>query len=103
MNLEITSTSITVQAREIVNDNTVNYAWNFIEGQLPQAINFNVQRGVSGGDNPFTGNNVISGAYYPDTGKYDVNNNYFTEGDFTLYQSILTTCKGIVTDVQNRG
>lgn len=52
MNLEITSTSITVQAREIVNANTVNYAWNFIEGQSPQLINFNVQRGVSGGDNP---------------------------------------------------
>lgn len=103
MSLEIISTSITVQAKETVNENTINYAWNFIEGGLPQAINFNVQRGIVGGDNPFTGNNVISGAYYPENGKYDVQNNNFIDGDLTLYQSILNTCQSIVTDVQTRG
>lgn len=100
-NLQIISTSITVQAKQEINGNTANFAWNYVEGDLPKAINFNVQRGIEGGEQPFIGNNVISGAYYPENGKFDVQNNSLQDGDFELYNSLLITCKGIVTDLQS--
>lgn len=98
-NLEIISTSVTVQAKQIINENTVNFAWNYMRGNIPQAVNFNVQRGIKGAES-FTGNNIISGAYYPQTNKYDFNNNTFQEGDEALYIDVLNTCKAIVTDLQ---
>lgn len=99
-NLEIISTQMTVQAKKTINGNTVNFSWNYKEGELPPAVNFNVQRGVVGGEQPFTGNNIISGAFYANTDKFDVNNNNFVEGDLVIYAEILTTCKGIITELQ---
>ena len=98
-NLEIISTQVTVQAKQVVNGNTVNFAWNYMQSNIPQVVNFNVQRGIENGE-PFTGNNIISGAFYTQTEKFDVNNNNYQEGDFNLYQSILITCKSIVADLQ---
>lgn len=101
-NLEIISTQITVQAKNTVNNNTVDFAWSYLEGQLPSVVNFNVQRGVIGSEQPFTGNNIISGAFYSETEKFDVQNNSFLVGDFDLYQDILNTCKTIVSDIQEK-
>lgn len=95
-NLEIITRSITVQARKIINGNTVTLAWNHSEGSAPQAINFNVQRGTSGEVN-FMGNNAISGAFYPENGKFDVQNNNVQEGDLVMYADLLATCREIAT------
>ncbi|MCZ2084166.1 MAG: hypothetical protein LC112_07810 [Flavobacteriales bacterium] len=95
-NLEIISTQITVQAKKITNGNTANFSWNYKEGELPPAVNFNVQRGVVG-EPTHTGNNVITGAFYPETEKFDVQNNNFQEGDFELYQNLLIICYGIIS------
>lgn len=97
-NLEIISTSITVQAKATINGNTANFAYNHLEGSLPGAINFNVKRGIEGSEPSYSGNNVISGAYYPENGKFDVQNNNFQDGDFDLYQNVLAICKGIVEE-----
>lgn len=99
-NLTIISTSITVQAKQIINGNTANFAWNYLENQIPNAINFNIKRGLEGSPT-YLGNIVISGAYYPDSEKYDIQNNSFQDGDFDLYQNILTTCKEIVINISN--
>lgn len=98
-NLEVISTQTTVQAKKVINGNTASFAWNYNQGHLPKAVNFNVQRGIVGEDE-FTGNNIITGAFYPEVEKLDVQNNNFQEGDFVLYQSILTTCKGIIAQLQ---
>lgn len=92
--LEIISTQTTVQAKQIINGNTANFSWNKDDAAPVAAINFYVQRGEAG-DEGFTGNSVITGAYYPESGKFDVQNNNFQEGDFAVYVGILDTCKGI--------
>lgn len=97
--LTIISTQISVMAEQTINGNTASFAWNYNQGHLPKAVNFNVQRGIVGEDG-FTGNNIITGAFYPEVEKLDVQNNNFQEGDFVLYQNLLTTCKGIITDLQ---
>lgn len=95
-NLEIISSHQTIQARQIIEGNTANFSWSFIEGETPNAVNFNVQRSVVG--NPaYTGNMIITGAYYAQSEKFDVQNNNYCEGDMELYQGILTTCKEIIT------
>lgn len=99
-NLIIISTSITVQAKQVINGNTANFSWNHNQGELPQAVNFNVNRGLVGAPS-YTGNGIISGAFYTQSGKFDVQNNNFQDGDFDLYQDILTTCKEIVINIQN--
>lgn len=93
-NLEIISTQTTVNAKKVSLGNTVNYTWNFREDGVPKIINFNTQRG-SLGDPIFTGNSAISGAYYSDTKKLDIQNNNFQSGDFELYAQILLTCEEI--------
>ena len=99
-NLEIISTSITVQAKKEINGNTVNFAWNHLQGEIPSAINFNAQRGISG-NGEYTGNNFVSGTFYPETNKYDFNNNGLQPGDEDLYMPILAVCKGIVQDIES--
>lgn len=99
-NLEIISTQVTVQAKQVINGNTANFSWNHNQGELPQAVNFNVNRGLVGAPS-YTGNGIISGAFYTQSGKFDVQNNNFQDGDFDLYQDILTTCKEIVINIQN--
>lgn len=99
-NLEIISTQVTVQAKQEINGNTANFAWNFEEGKVPKVVNFNVQRNT--GTPLFTGNNVITGAFYSETEKFDVQNSNFKDGDFALYEAVLATCRGIVTDVAAR-
>lgn len=99
-NLTIISTSITVQAKQVINGNTANFSWNHNQGELPQAVNFNVNRGLVG-EPSYIGNAIISGAFYTQSGKFDVQNNNFQDGDFDLYQDILTTCKEIVINIQN--
>ena len=99
-NLTIISTSITVQAKQVINGNTANFSWNHNQGELPQAVNFNVNRGLVG-EPSYIGNAIIAGAFYTQSGKFDVQNNNFQDGDFDLYQDILTTCKEIVINIQN--
>lgn len=96
-NLEIISTQISVQAKRVINGNTANFSWNNKEGEVPQVVNFNVQRGIVG-EPDYTGNNIISGAFYSDTEKFDVQNNNVKEGDFAIYQEVLNSCKEIVVD-----
>lgn len=89
--LEIISTQLTVQARQIINGNTANFSWNTEEGQIPPVINFNVQRGVAG-DEEFNGNNVISGAYYTEQNKIDTFN---YDADLDIQSEIVSVCKSI--------
>ena len=99
-NLTIISTSITVQATQQIEGNTANFTWNHLQGELPFAVNFNVQRGIPGSEN-FTGNNFVTGAFYPETNKYDFNNNDLQPGDEDLYMPILAVCKGIVQEIES--
>lgn len=99
-NLEITSTQITVQAKKIINGNTANFSWSHKEGELPPVINFNIQRGIVG-DPTFTGNNIISGAFYTESEKFDVNNNNLKDGDIDLYAEIVLVCKFLTTEIEN--
>lgn len=99
-NLTIISTSITVQAKQEINGNTANFAWNHNQGELPQAVNFNVQRGLIG-EPSYTGNAIISGAFYTQSGKFDVQNNNFQDGDLEVYAEILNVCKAITQEIEN--
>ncbi|TDX83996.1 hypothetical protein [Epilithonimonas xixisoli] len=99
MNLQIMSTSITVQAQKEISGNTAEFAWNYQEGKLPTAINFNLKRGIVGLEG-FTGNQMMTGAYYPESGKFDVNNNNFVAGDLDIYQDLLETCQFIIEDLK---
>ena len=97
-NLEIISTQVTVQAKQVINGNTVNLSWNFNQGSIPKAVNFSVQRNA---ETPlFTGNNVITGAFFSETEKFDVQNGNFKDGDFALYEEILAICRGIVNQIE---
>lgn len=98
--LEIISTQITVQAKRVINGNTANFSWNYQEGEIPQLVNFNVQRGVVG-EPTYTGNNIISGAFYSDTEKFDIQNNNFKDGDIELYAEIVLVCKFLTTEIEN--
>jgi len=100
MNLQIISTVITVQAQKEISGNTAEFAWNYQQGQFPTAINFNLKRGLIGSEN-YTGNHALSGAYYPESGQFNVNNNVFTEGDLDIYNEILETCQEIVANLDN--
>lgn len=93
-NLTIISTTQTVQAQEEINGNTVNYSWYSNQNESPTAVNFSVNRGTNG-STEFTGNAVISGAYYPESGKFDIQNHNFLESDLVLYGEIWETCKTI--------
>ena len=95
-NLDIISTQTTIQARQNIGGNTANFSWSKNEADEITAVNFNVQRGQPG-QPEFTGNQVITGAYYPQNQKFDVQNNNVQDGDFALYAEILATCKEIVT------
>ncbi len=90
-NLTILSTNVSKSAKEVINGNTVNYSWSYEEGKEPSAINFNVIRGVEG-DEEYNGNTVVFGQYYPDSGKFDVQNNDFKKDDLTLYDAIYDRC-----------
>ncbi len=95
-NLEIISTHTTVQGKKLINGNTVNFTWNTNGDEAIKAINFNLQRGQPTEPN-YLGNNVITGAYYPETGKFDVQNNNFQDGDLDVYGEILATVREIAT------
>ena len=99
-NLEIISTQVTVQAKQVINGNTANFSWNHNQGELPQAVNFNVQRGLVGTPS-YTGNGIISGAFYTKSGKFDVQNNNFQDGDLEIYAEILNICKAITQEIEN--
>ncbi len=96
-NLTITNRQTTVNATQEINGNTANFSWTKNEGEDISAINFYVQRGVVGGEG-FTGNNVISGQYYPQSAKFDVQNNNLQAGDLEMYADILAICEGIATE-----
>lgn len=96
-NLTILSTNISKSAKEVINGNTVNYSWSYEENSKPVAINFNIQRGEVGAET-FTGNNAITGNYYPDSNKFDVVNNGFTDGDFDVYELVLLRCKELADE-----
>lgn len=97
-NLEIVSTHTTVQGKKLINGNTANFSWNTNINEPIKAINFNLQRGQPTELN-YLGNNVITGAYYPETGKFDVQNNNIQEGDFEMYAEILATVREIATPI----
>lgn len=84
-NLTIVSTTTNVQAKEQIGENTVVYSYNHEEGKQPLAIVFNLQR--EGGQ--------MSGTYYPQNEKFDVNTTAYQPGDGGLQEKIFTTCKGI--------
>lgn len=100
--LEIISSQKTVNARQQIAGNTVNFTWNNLDEETPSIINFNVQRGYLG-EPEYTGNFIISGAYYADQNKFDIQNNNFADGDFDLYANILLTCKNLTTKTPNNG
>lgn len=100
-NLEIISTQVTVQAKREINGNNVNLSWHFNQGSVPKAVNFSVQRNV--GTDVFTGNNVITGAFYSESEKFDVQNSNFKDGDFALYEAILASCREIVNEIEEAG
>lgn len=97
MELQIITKSITVMATSEVNGNTAEFSWYYEDGQIPAIINFSIKRGKAG-DNEFTGNQIITGSYYSESGKFDVNNNNFKEGDLVMYQEILDACKEITSE-----
>lgn len=98
-NLEIISTITSVQGKEVINQNTAVYSWNFNGNEKPEVVNFQVRRGVVGNPN-YTGNNVITGAYYSNNQKFDVQNNSFQSGDFVLYQAIIDRCVDITSVIE---
>lgn len=95
-NLEIVSTHTTVQGKKLINGNNVNFTWNTNINEPIKAINFNLQRGQPTEPN-YLGNNVITGAYYPESGKFDVQNNNIQDGDLDVYAEILDTVREIAT------
>lgn len=97
-NLTIVSTTTNVQATEIINGNTVNYSYNYEEGKAPLAVVFNLQRGEQGSEG-FTGQNAMSGTYYPQNDKFDVNTSSYQPGDGALQEAIYETCKAIVASL----
>ncbi|QNS40181.1 hypothetical protein H0S70_07140 [Chryseobacterium manosquense] len=97
-NLEIISTQVTVQAKKVIKGNTANFSWNHEQGELPQVVNFNVNRGLLG-EPSYTGNGIISGAFYTQSGKFDVQNNNFQDGDLEIYAEILSVCKEITENL----
>lgn len=84
-NLTIVSTTTNVQAKEVIGENTVIYSYNFEEGKAPLAVVFNLQRKEG----------QMSGTYYPNNGKFDVNTTAYQPGDGALQEQIFTTCKNI--------
>lgn len=93
--LEIVSTTTNVQAKEEINGNVVNYSYNHEAGKAPLAVVFNVQRGGEG----FTGQNAMSGTYFPQNDKFDVNTSSFQFGDGALQEAIYATCKAIIASL----
>lgn len=100
-NLEIISTQVTVQAKKVINGNTANFSWNHQQGELPMVVNFNIQRGLVG-EPSYTGNQIVSGAFYTESEKFDVNNNNFQDGDFEIYAELLAVCKSLVAEIQSK-
>lgn len=97
-NLTIVSTTTNVQAKEVINGNTVNYSYNYEAGEAPLAVVFNVQRGVQGGEG-FTGQNAMSGTYFPQNDKFDVNTSSYQSGDGAIQEAIYATCKAIIVSL----
>ena len=97
-NLTILSTNISVQAKQEIGGNTVEFSWNNEQGKKPTAISFNAKRGVNGSEG-YTGNNFIFGSFYPEIHQYDFNNSAMPPGDEDLYTLILAVCKEIVQAV----
>ncbi|MGX9985824.1 hypothetical protein [Soonwooa purpurea] len=94
-NLTILNKQTSVNAQEIILDNTVDYSWTTTSDEsAPTAINFYVKRGVAGSEN-FNGNNVIQGEFYSSGNGFNVRNSGFQFGDEVLYLSILDTCQAI--------
>lgn len=93
-NLEILHSSISTTAKKIISGHTVEFYWQNELNADPNMVSFVVKRHEVG--NPdFTGNQIITGAYFSDMKKFDVQNNNFVEGDLELYQEILAVCEEI--------
>lgn len=92
--LEIKSTNTSVQAQKIINGDTADFFWNSPTGTLPSAVNFALSRGKVA-DEIFTGNHVVTGAFYPGTNKLDIQNNNFIDTDLEIYAALIETCKEI--------
>lgn len=93
MSLEILKTSTTRQAREVIYGNTVNYNYQFEEGQPPAVVVFSVVRGIES-DEEYTGNPVASGTYTDNN--FDVKHKSYEAGDAALIEAINTTCNQLV-------
>lgn len=82
-NLEIIVTDITVKAKQEINSNLISY------DRLFNVINFNVFRNDL---------KVITGTYFIDINKLDIQNNNYQLGDFELYKTILESCILIINN-----
>lgn len=98
-NLQIVSTTINVQAKEIINGNTVNYSYNYVEGNTPLAIVFNVCRGTAEDEN-FTNEVAITGTYFPQNQTFNNEYKNFQIGDAALLENVFATCQGIVSELE---
>lgn len=88
--------------QEIINGNTIEYTYlTTSSNHQPDAINFSIKRGQVGEDE-YNANNTITGVYYPDIGKFDVQNNSFQDGDFDIYKAVLATCQGIMLELAEK-
>lgn len=96
-NLTITNRQTTVTAMQKIGGHTANFSWTKNEGEDISAVNFNVQRGVTG-QPEFTGNHFISGQYYPQSAKFDIQNNNLQAGDLEMYAEILAICESVATE-----
>ncbi len=89
-----------IQSKAIISGNTVtfNYSYNVSPQKAPYLIGFTVQRGKAG-DQDFTGNNSITGSYYPENDTFDSKTVGTKPGDEALKESILAECKAIVAEL----
>lgn len=88
-NLAIVSTTTNVQAKEVINGNTVNYSYNHEAGKSPLAIVFNVKRSEGTAD-------AMTGSYFPQTNQFELKTTLYQLGDGAVQESINETCKAIV-------
>ncbi|MBE9391964.1 hypothetical protein IQN75_00860 [Elizabethkingia anophelis] len=87
-------------SRAIISGNTVTFNYNYVVNpqKPPFVITFSVQRGKTG-DQDFTGNFAMTGAYFPENDKFQFEATGSKPGDETLREGILNECKVIIAEL----
>ncbi len=93
MSLEIISTNITRQAKEILEGSTVLYNYQFVGEGNPTVVIFQVFRGLEGSEN-YTGIPAITGSFT--NNNFDIKNKSFQSSDGAILAGIHSTCDSLV-------